>query len=79
MTDLFEYVNSFPRNTGLPCTIYISVHGVVATDSYSGAISREHAEAVSAWITLNQQVLMAHWNGSLDGVELSRALGRIEP
>jgi len=70
MTDLFEWTNLFPRNTGLPVTIWISVKGAVATDPHHPE-KIEHAAEIDAWIRLNREALLAHWNGEIDGAEMA--------
>jgi hypothetical protein len=66
VTDFCEWTNLFPRNTGLPVTIWISVDGVVCTDPYNPE-KVERAEAVTEWISLNREALLAHWRGDIDG------------
>jgi len=70
VTDLFAWTNLFPRNTGLPVTIWVSVHGRVATDPYNPDAT-EHAAAVAAWVALNCEVLLEHWRGNIDGAEMA--------
>jgi hypothetical protein len=31
----------------------------------------EHADAVSAWVELNRDALLAHWRGDIDGAEMT--------
>ena len=71
MTDLFEYTNFFPRNTGLPVTIWVSVNGVVATNPHDRSMSEDSASEIDAWIRLNREALLAHWNGEIDGAEMA--------
>jgi hypothetical protein len=70
MTDLFAWTNLFPRNTGLPVTIWVSVDGRVATDPYH-LNKIEHAKLVTAWRRLNSAALAAHWRGEIDGAEMA--------
>ena len=39
-----------------------------------GDLSRRDLEAVSAWITLNREVIIDHWNGEADAFDLVRRL-----
>ena len=74
MIDLFEWTSLFPRSTGLPVTIWISVKGIITTNSYNSNEIGEHTAAVSAWIELNRETLSAYWRGDIDGKEMCMAL-----
>ena len=74
--DLFEWTNLFPARTGLPVTLWVSVHGVVATDPYHPE-TIEHDEAVTAWVMLNSAALLAHFIGAIDGVEMAMRTKRL--
>jgi hypothetical protein len=76
MTDLFEWTNLTPGNTGLPCTIWVSIEGVVATDPYHPEQLR-HAAAVGRWMMLNQRALRAHGRGEIDGLEMAQRLVKL--
>jgi hypothetical protein len=71
---LFEWTNLFAEHTGLPCTIWINVHGVVTTDPSTQEVASEHANAVSAWGNINRETLEAHWRGDIDSAELVERL-----
>ena len=74
MIDLFEWINLFPRSTGLPVTIWVSIKEIVTTDPHNPNEIGEHTAAVSAWIELNRETLSAYWRGELDGKEMIEAL-----
>jgi hypothetical protein len=76
MNDLLEWTEMRAHNTGLPCTIWVSVRGVVATDPYHPE-KLEHVEAVNAWVALNRATLLAHWRGEIDGAELAAHLCKL--
>jgi hypothetical protein len=37
----------------------------------AGNLPAQDLEAVSAWITLNREPLLAHWQGRIDGAEMA--------
>ena len=76
MSDLFAWTNLFPHRTGLPATIWVSVHGQIASDP-DGAEHGGHREAVFAWIELNREVLAEHWRGEIDGAEMAARAKRL--
>jgi hypothetical protein len=71
MTDLFEWTTLLRDKTGLPCTIWVRLDGVVATDPYHPEKLVEHAAAVGRWMMLNQRTLRAHARGDIDGAEMA--------
>jgi hypothetical protein len=71
MTDVFEWTNLLRDKTGLPCTIWVRVDGVVATNPYHPEKLNEHAAAVGRWMMLNQRTLRAHARGDIDGIEMA--------
>jgi hypothetical protein len=75
-SDLFVWTTLFSRTTGLPCTIWVSIHGIVATDPCHPE-KVEHRYAVLAWIDLNREALLAHWRGDIDGVEMALRSQRV--
>jgi len=42
-----------------------------------GELSRRDMDLVAAWIRLNDDALMGHWEGRLGGIEFGRALKAI--
>jgi hypothetical protein len=76
MTDLFAWTSLFPARTGLPVTVWVSVHGIVATDPYN-LESVAHRDAVFVWVALNRDALLAHWNGAIDGGEMAARSRRL--
>ena len=63
-----QWTNLFPRNTGLPVTIWISADGAVTTDPYHP--QAEHTPDIAAWVELNRDALTAYWRGDIDGWEM---------
>ena len=100
--DTYLMSNFYPRETGLPMTVWLNVKGgarhdvrvkvspvhgqrIVLDDLIvigvrpeprllHGALSATDFAAVSAWIKLNQEVIVDHWNGVADTSELVRRL-----
>ena len=70
MSDLFAWTSLSPARTGLPVTICIGVHGVVATNPCRPDDIAHH-DAVFAWVALNRPVLTDHWRGAIDGGEMA--------
>ena len=104
--DLFLMANLFPRDTGLPMTIWVSerggarhdvrlkvgtIHGArpVRRDEQAvvgvrptprlihGELSRDDLDAVSAWITLNVDIIMEYWSGEASTIDLARRIRRL--
>ena len=103
--DTYLMSNFYPRETGLPMTVWVNVKGgarhdvrvkvspvhgqrIVLDDLIvigvrpeprllHGALSATDFAAVSAWIKLNQEVIVDHWNGVADTSELVRRLQRL--
>jgi hypothetical protein len=44
-----------------------------------GDLSAQDFEAVSAWIRLNLEALLAHWRGDIDGVDMASRTRKLEP
>lgn len=42
-----------------------------------GELSPSEFEAIAAWVRLNQQILLDHWNGEIDSFDLAQGLQRI--
>jgi hypothetical protein len=42
-----------------------------------GPLRTADLKAVQAWIALNAEVLVGHWNGDLDSIDLAQALKKI--
>ena len=43
----------------------------------AGQLSPSDERAISDWITLNEAVIVAYWNGAIDTVELAARLKRV--
>jgi hypothetical protein len=100
--ELFEMANLYPRTTGLPMTVWVSLRGNARHDVrvkvntahgnqmnidntamvgvrpsphlIAGRLSADDERAVSEWITLNHDVIIAYWDGDIDTVQLAQAL-----
>ena len=44
-----------------------------------GELTSADQTAVAQWIRLNEQPIVDHWNGEIDGVGLALALRKLEP
>jgi hypothetical protein len=44
----------------------------------AGALSPQDMRMVARWIELNRTALIEHWNGEIDGLDLSERLVRLE-
>jgi hypothetical protein len=43
----------------------------------AGQLSSDDLRAVAAWLALNRDAVLDHWQGTTDGAELTRALRRL--
>jgi hypothetical protein len=104
--DLYEMANLYPRETGLPVTVWVSPRGrarhaarikvcrqrgdrMVPSNTASVRIQPEPKvvegelpdawfKPVARWITLNRNVLLDYWNGTIGTTELSARLAKLE-
>lgn len=102
---LFLMSNLFPRDTGLPRTVWISHKGDarhevrvkvsgapgdrmrlrdMATMSVRpvprllhGKLAPDEERAITAWIKLNEAVIVDHWNGDASSLDLVHRLQRL--
>jgi hypothetical protein len=100
--ELYEMANLYPRTTGLPMTVWVSLRGNARHDVrikvnmthgdrmnidntaivgvrpsphlIAGQLSSDDERAVSNWITLNAEAIVAYWDGDIDTLELVQAL-----
>src|ERR1700751_518730 len=105
--ELYELVNIFPADSGLPMTVWAGPRGgarhdvrvkvnmthgnhmsisntaVVAVRPrprlISGTLSSPDMSAVSTWLQLNEDDLVALWDGQISGIEFGRRIQRLPP
>ena len=70
----FEMANLFPKHTGLPFVVWISVRGFVI----AGEKDAETFDQLSKWIELNRATLIAYWKGEIDTQDALETLSRLE-
>jgi len=103
--ELYEMANLYPRDTGLPMTLWVSPKGnarhdvrvkvcrphgdrMLASDTavvgvrpeprlIEGPLPTADLKAVSAWISLNEAVLVGYWDGTLSTGEMVRQLKKL--
>jgi len=87
----YEMTNFDPVKTGLPMPISIILRGGSAKIKIgsatlgvkpkphvlSGTLAPKDERLVFQWITLNIDLLLAHWNGQIDTAQLGRKLKRV--
>jgi hypothetical protein len=71
--DSFELTSLFPRNTGLPMTVWVSLRGHLTMED----CGTTGDEALRAWADLNREALARHWAGEIDAMELCQELRRL--
>jgi hypothetical protein len=103
--DTYEMANLYPRDTGLPMTVWVSPRGRARHDArikvcrthgdrmdgtnlavvairpsphvVHGPLSQSDFTPVAAWISLNEDVLIGYWDGTLSTMELFARLRRL--
>ena len=78
--DTYLMSNFYPRETGLPMTVWVNVKGGARHD-VRVKVSPVHGQRIVLddliVIKLNQEVIVDHWNGVADTSELVRRLQRL--
>ena len=75
--ELYETTNLYPAETGLPMTVWVSPRGRAQHDVRQ--LVPADQQAVSRWVSLNEDALIAYWNGQIGTIELARRLQPLSP
>jgi hypothetical protein len=71
----YEMANLFPKHTGLPFVVWISMRGNVGYDE--GVTDASALAQLKAWIDLNRATLVSYWEGDIDTQDALEALVKI--
>ena len=74
--------NLFPKHTGLPFVVWLSIRGESRIDDRpavhliegEGTISPYHLSLLTEWINLNRETILQYWNEAIDTVDLAAGI-----
>jgi hypothetical protein len=103
----YEMANLYPRETGLPMTVWVSPRGraqhdvrikvhtthgnrmIIANTAavavrpvprvVEGQLNQPDEQAVFRWVALNEDALVAYWDGQIGTIELGQRLQPLSP
>jgi hypothetical protein len=80
--DPFLMTKLFPKDTGLPFAVWMSVRGNAGPEMRvkieGGDLGVEELVLLRDWTELNRKTLQQHWDGEIDTQEAMEALVKVE-